>query len=245
MTDIHSHILPDIDDGAQDTNQFEQMARLAASNGIKRMAATPHFNSLTARSANYRQLVLQRLSMAREMLKQLNIPLELCCGMEVLADEELGAYIDEGRLFTLNGSRYLLIEFPFYGDPSRIMRSINEVRKRALVPVIAHPERYRFVQEYPDMVYDWLRAGALMQVNRSSFFGRHGEGAQEAVHYLVENGLVCAVASDCHSPRSRTPELRSAAEYLSHTFSPKLSRLLVYENPNRILNNMEAITAPR
>lgn len=124
----------------------------------------------------------------------------------------------EGRLLTINGGRYLLIEFGFHEDPLRIERLLDELLAAGYWPVVAHPERYYGLQRMPNYLYDWVNRGVVLQVNKGSLFGRFGRGAQALAEAMLTHGLVGCIASDAHRPDVRTPELLSAWDNLAEHF---------------------------
>lgn len=238
ITDLHSHILPQWDDGAQSLEQALEMARMAVESGVTVMVATPHCTNTGAHTVRERYILL------REALEECSIPLRLLCGMEILGTEETAALLQAGRLLTLNGSRYPLIEFPFSASEEGNTQILESVAQAGYCPVIAHPERYECVCRDPGCLRPWLEMGCLLQVNRGSLLGRFGSAVQDVALYLVERGLACAVASDAHSTWRRTPWLEDVYSMLEDRFSSEAARLLLWENPHRILQNQQTLPVP-
>ena len=237
MTDLHSHILPGIDDGSPDIDTSLEMAKLAVSSGTRRLCATPHAGpgSFSDNSRLYE--IRENFSYLKQELFNFGIKLDLSLGMEILATEDMGAGIKDGTLIPINGSRYFLTEFFFDEEPLRIRHFIDIVFSAGGVPLIAHPERYFCVQDNPALVYEWLRMGCLSQINKSSLFGSFGPDARCAAEVLLHNSLATCIASDSHGTQRRTPDLSPAREYLTKNFDEDTARLLLEENPERILFN--------
>ena len=231
MIDLHSHILPDLDDGSQNLQESLAMARMAVESGVTAMAATPHCTD--ARSVE----VYNSWKLLRQALKENRIPLKLFPGMEIYGTENTLRLLQEGKLFTLNGSRYPLIEFSFHSGGEQETRILRSLCKAGLRPIVAHPERYSYVQYDPELLNRWHRMGCLMQVNRGSLLGRFGTRAQETAVELVERKFAAVVASDAHSPRMRTPWMEDVRKLLSQEFSSACARTLLLENPRRILKD--------
>lgn len=231
MIDLHSHILPELDDGSQSLQESLAMARMAVDSGVTAMAATPHCADSRAGD------VYASWKLLRQALKENRIPLKLFPGMEIFGTEDTLRLLQEGQLFTLNGSRYPLIEFSFHSSGERETRILGSLCKAGLRPIVAHPERYSCVQYHPEILNRWYRMGCLMQVNRGSLLGRFGIRAQEMATELVERNFVCVVSSDAHSPQIRTPWLEDVQKLLSREFSPECARTLLTENPGRILKD--------
>lgn len=231
MIDLHSHILPGQDDGAQSLEESLEMARMAVDSGITVMVATPHCRRDRTRE------IYAAWKLLREALEESGIPLQVLPGMEIYGTRETAGMLREGRLFTLGGSRYPLIEFSFQSDGEEESWILQSVRQAGYRPVVAHPERYSYVQDNLHLINDWYRMGCLFQVNRGSLMGRFGPEAQEAALELVQRGFATVVASDAHSPRIRTPWMADVWDMLAEEVAPICARTLLYDNPKRILKN--------
>lgn len=231
MIDLHSHILPELDDGSRSLQESLAMARMAVESGVTVMAATPHCADARARE------VYEAWKLLRQALKENAIPLKLFPGMEIFGTEDTLQLLQEGKLFTLNGSRYPLIEFSFHSDGEHETWILRSLCKAGLRPIVAHPERYSYVQYDPEIINRWYRMGCLMQINRGSLLGRFGPGAQELAVELVDRKFAAVVASDSHSPHTRTPWMQDVQKMLSQEFSPACARKLLRENPVKILKD--------
>ena len=231
MIDLHSHILPELDDGARSLEDSLAMARMAVDSGVTAMAATPHCGS------DRRKSVFAAWNLLREALEESGIPLSLYTGMEIFGTPDTPRLLREGKLLALNDSRYPLIEFSFYSDGEEETRILDRICRDGFRPLVAHPERYGYVQRDPRLIDRWVRMGCLIQLNRGSLFGRFGTEAQKLAAELVERGFVTVVASDAHSPRVRTPWMADVEKLLSAEFSPQTARILLQENPEKILKN--------
>lgn len=231
MIDLHSHILPEVDDGSQSLQESLAMARMAVESGVTVMAATPHCTDSGARE------IYIAWKLLRQALKENHIPLKLFLGMEIFGTENTLNLLQEQKLFTLNGTRYPLVEFPFHSDGEQETRILRSLCKAGLRPVVAHPERYSYIQYDPEILNKWYRMGCLIQINRGSLLGRFGVQAQDIALEMVGRKFASVVASDAHSSQVRTPWMEDVQKLLSREFSPGYSRLLLLENPARILKN--------
>lgn len=231
MIDLHSHILPRLDDGAQSLEESLAMARLAVESGVRDMVATPHCINGNARK------VYDSWQLLSSALRELGIPLRVHPGMEILGTADTARLLQEGKLLTLNGSRYPLMEFPFQAEARENTEILKGVIRAGYRPLIAHPERYECVQLDPGCINTWHEMGCLLQVNRGSLLGRFGSTAQDMAFALVDRGFAAVVASDAHSPRMRTPWLQDVHELLDEEFSPVAARYLLLRNPASIIKN--------
>lgn len=231
MIDLHSHILPELDDGSQSLEESLAMARMAVQSGVTVMVATPHCMDDRA------QQVYAAWRLLREALRDTEIPLKLYLGMEIFGTADTVRLLRAGRLFPLNGSQYPLIEFSFRSTGEEETQILYQVLRAGYRPLVAHPERYGYVRENPELINLWTKMGCLLQVNRGSLLGRFGPGAQRMAAELVERGFVTAVATDAHSLRVRTPWMKDIQTLLSQEYSPQLARKLLLQNPQHILRN--------
>lgn len=241
MIDLHLHILPGIDDGAQSWDDAAEMAQIAVESGVRAAAATSHSNLPEGGCAQEAQRYFQALERFRRLLDQERIPLTVVCGMEIFAQGNFLERLKRGELLSLNHTQYILIEFPLQEEAFAIYRALAEAIKEGWRPVVAHPERYACVQKVPAHVYEWYRMGAVIQINKGSVLGRFGKTAQRTAESLLRHRLAAVAASDAHSPIIRTPELGGLKSELSQRYGEACAQLLLSENPRRILENKKVI----
>ncbi len=233
MIDLHSHILPEQDDGAQSLRDSLEMARMAVESGITAMVATPHCVGDRSRE------VYGAWRLLREALEENGVPLKLLPGMEIFGTPDTARLLREKKLFTLNGSRYPLVEFSFRSDGEEETGILRSICRAGYRPLVAHPERYHYVQEDPELINRWQKMGCLFQVNRGSLLGRFGRREQRMAMELVDRGFATVVASDAHSARMRTPWMKDVQQMLSQEFAPVCAEVLLRENPLKILRNQD------
>lgn len=241
MIDIHAHILPGIDDGAEDMYEALEMARMAVSSGMRAIVATPHCNIPGVFDNYYGEEYIAKFLELERALANANIPLTLYAGMEVFMNSDVPKLLADGKLQTINGSNYMLTEFAFDEEPGYMFEMLKTLKELGIRPIIAHPERYYCVQDDPEIVYHWRKNGYLIQVNKGSLQGRFGKQSYYASHNLMEHNLVSVIASDCHSPFQRTPYMLDIYEELSNVYSRQILDTLMRENPLRICKNQPTI----
>ena len=241
MIDIHTHILPGLDDGAQDIYDTISMAALAWENGTTAIVATPHCN-IPGVYGNYFGEAYQRaFEAAQEAIAREKIPIKLYPGMEVFTTWDLPKMLEEGRIMTLNQTRYVLMEFDFGEDPEFADEILAEVKGTGGIPVIAHAERFEFVQEDPEMVGQWLEKGYAVQVNKGSFRGRFGSRARRTAYQLLNHNMISAIASDAHSPERRTTCMADVYRELLGEYPKEYLDVLFTENPRRVCRGEDII----
>lgn len=234
MVDIHCHILPEVDDGAESLAEALEMARMAAASGVTDLAATSHFqgdgDEPAALEALYRQFKRLEKAVAEE-----RIPLKLHLGAEILCLPQTILLARDRELPTMGDTDYVLCEFFFdapYSYMDEILAGIAECGYR---PVIAHPERYGAIQRQPRRAQRWFRRGYVIQVNKGSVLGAFGSRAQDTAQWLLEMGNVHILASDAHSACRRTTDLSRLEKWLLEHYPPDYTRLLLEDNPGRLL----------
>ncbi|MCI7813961.1 MAG: hypothetical protein MR543_09855 [Robinsoniella sp.] len=239
MIDIHTHILPGVDDGSESLEMSMEMIRMAADSGTSVIVATPH-NYLPGLIQDLKEL-RSRFYELSEKIQEEQIDIKLVSGMEIFATWEMPELLSKGQVWTLNRTKYFLTEFDFEEDPFFCTRVLERCKKRGFLPVIAHPERYEFVQRSPVIVYEWICEGYGIQINKGSLLGRFGSGPKHTAEILMGCGLVSCIASDAHSPWSRTPHMTEIRELLEDEYGTDYTRMVLEENPRRILQGKELV----
>lgn len=210
MIDIHLHILPGVDDGPASMEESVALARALVSEGVSVAIATPHYNDqfphLSADDVEQRVEALQR------ELDRHAIPLRVSPGHEALIKPRLAEDVHARRVATLNGSCYLLLEFYASAWLPTTESVVFELLAQGIIPIIAHPERYRAVQEDPARLSGLIKLGALAQLTAGSLLGAQGNAARRCAETLLKKGLIHYIASDAHGVNSRPPQMRQGAE---------------------------------
>lgn len=235
MIDTHLHILPGVDDGPASIEEALALARALVQEGISYAVATPHFNDefpvCSAAEIQARVWDLQQI------LDQQCIPLRLFAGHEALIKPGLVEDIQTGRLATLNGSRYLLLELWNSAWLPETERVIFELRAFGVIPMLAHPERYRVFQKDPERLAALLHQGVLAQLTAGSLLGMQGNTARRTAETLLKKGLIHCIASDAHGLQRRPPGvaggMQCAQRLLGHDAVHKMTELW----PAAIINN--------
>ncbi|HHT9123311.1 MAG TPA: tyrosine-protein phosphatase [Candidatus Wunengus sp. YC63] len=239
MIDIHTHILPAIDDGPTTMTESLEMCRIAVNDGIKKMIATPHVqNGMYDLDANK---VLEKIQMLNQLLKQEGLDLVIFPGAEVhLNDRLLDAKIlKESSILTLNGGRkYILLEFPFQWVPSGTEHVIFKLRSMGFTPILPHLERNFKIQRDPYMVRHFAEMGAILQVTAQSITGDFDAAPMKCALWMLKNNLVHVIASDAHSPVGRPPILSKALKVVSDKLGEEAAKKMVLEHPRMILEGL-------
>jgi protein-tyrosine phosphatase len=239
VIDLHSHILPGIDDGARTIDDSRELARQAVGEGIQAIAATPHVRADYPTSVRQMEEGVDRL---RRDFEQHGIPLSVLPGAEIDLERLETLPEEELTCFTLARSgRYLLLEFPYQGWPLGLEQTIFHLRLRGFQPLLAHPERNREVQERPQRLEAAVAGGALLQITAASVDGRLGRRCKAAARRLLELRLAHVLASDAHPPDLRVAGFATASRALG---DEQLVRYLTAEVPTAIVNGKDVPAPP-
>lgn len=238
MVDIHSHIAPAIDDGADSLDESLSMLEAAYESGTTHIVITPHYLNKSQCRFDVRKSDIEKaFSVLCEAKEKAKLPIEIFLGAEHFGVTDISRYAEEGKLVPINGSRYILVEFDFADDIHRVGFVTGALQSHGFVPIIAHPERYFFLQNEPSGAFSLLEKGCLFQVNKGSPLGKYGPGPQALSKWFLDNHLAHFVASDCHSPYQRTPRMNQAHEMLTYRLGQAYVERIFNENPMKVLND--------
>jgi protein-tyrosine phosphatase len=231
MVDLHCHILPGIDDGAQTIEDSMAMAEDAIRDGITCVVATPHA------STEYR-FDYAKVRAAREELQgRLNGRLTVATGCDLhLNPENLLALKNGATPFCINQKDYLLVEFNEFSIPPAMDQTLHELHLMGLRPIITHPERNAILRSQPERLQGWVRLGCFAQVTAGSLAGVFGPGAQADAWTWIDQGLVHFVSSDGHNTARRPVKLRFAYDAIARERGKHLAEALLVENPKAALD---------
>jgi len=211
MIDLHCHILPGLDDGAQDLQESLDMAAMALKDGVDTIVATPH--TLDGLYSNSLDEVAQSVEAFRASLSDRGIDISIRPGADVHLCPGMLEAIREGRAITIdNAGKYLLLELPPQNIPPQIKDEIFSLKLNGITPIITHPERHPAMQRDLRILHELVSMGALAQVTAMSVAGEFGLPIRACAQAMLEQRLIHVIASDAHSVESRPPILSRAVE---------------------------------
>ncbi|NQS89432.1 hypothetical protein HQ584_06560 [Patescibacteria group bacterium] len=232
MVDLHTHILPGLDDGAKNWEESLKMCTFAQKEGITTIVCTPHI--IPGTYDNNREKILLITGKLKEKLKQQRINLKVVPGAEIRLFPDIIKQLKNKTLLTINDmGKFLLIEFPLNWIPPFTRDLIFQLQLRNFTPIISHPERNRDIRETPDLVYHLVKQGALIQISSLSILGYLGKRVRRFCEKLIRHNLVHLVASDIHSPGKFF--LRESLKTISGWIGKESALKLFTENPQRIV----------
>jgi len=242
MIDLHSHIIPGIDDGPDTLKQSLDMARKYTAAGYHQVVATPHYvsGSLWMHSP---ELVKNKVVELNQAIKNKGINLTILPGMEVAMDAKIGELLDTGKLQTLAGKSYVLIEPPFQRLPLGWKDLFFDIISRGYRILLAHPERCGQLAAKPGLCDEIVASGAYLQSNWISFLGSYGRHVEKLARYMAKNGYVHCLATDSHDSIFRhAGQVKHAVKVLEKLIGKENTMLLSRQNPTRVLQDKPLIS---
>lgn len=235
MVDIHCHILPETDDGAVSLEESVAMCRAAAEDGIKTIVATPHmFDGVhdTPEKDSIRRRIARVIEAAGNCV-------QILPGGEVRYSYEIFQEADDpDTRIKLNGTSYMLLEFPFQSIPPNIEMTIFQILNAGITPVIAHPERNKRIQQNPKIIADLVERGAFAQIDAGSLTKSFGPESYQSGKKILEAGLAHFIATDAHHQDRRRPILSAAASIAAELVGEDYARAMVEDNPEALINDL-------
>jgi protein-tyrosine phosphatase len=230
MVDIHSHILPDVDDGSTSWEMTLSMCEMAAKDGITHMVATPHSNDVYRYNRKMLETTLD------ELRSRVGYAMEFTLGCDFHTSfDNIRALRDNPAEFCIGTTNYLLVEFSDFGVSRQMLQMLEEFLGSGLTPIVTHPERNRVLQGHPELVIEMAELGCVIQVTANSLTGFWGSTAKKVSEWLLKKNAVHVLASDAHDPKHRVPILSRAHHAAAAIVGKEVAALLVTDNPAAII----------
>ena len=236
MVDIHSHILNNIDDGSKSIDESIEILKKYEKINITDVVLTPHYifqGNYQIENKEKKEL-FERLY---ERVKKEKININLYLGNEVYSSANIIDLLKEDKISSINNSKYILIEFPIYVEDKQSYNIIHNIVLSGYIPIIAHPERYKYVRKDFSILNKYIELGALLQINKDSLFGKYGKDAKKIVKKIIKKRMATCVGTDIHSIKRKiytTDKLRKKIIRLSNK---KYCYNIMYKNGLAIINN--------
>lgn len=238
--DLHCHILPQVDDGADSFDEACELIRQAVSSGTTVLTATPHYNNRYQTSGHIdKSKIINKYKKLKQVISDNNIQATIFLGAELLADSNLMLLHNNNELLTINGSRYILTEFSFDEKFDNVVFYCKQLISFGYIPLIAHPERYLFFSDSYDNLYRLSDIGCKFQINKGSPLGRHGESAQKLSIKMLNEDFAHIISSDCHSPNNRNSDMSEIYEWLIDRYPLDKISKWTHDNAKRILLDLD------
>ncbi len=243
LRDLHSHLIPGVDDGADSGPLAVEAVRAFLNEGVRTLVATPHLRGSLTQNPELLEARLSAFDRAWETLtaavEEAGLAVDLRRGSEVMMDDPHPDFTDPR--IRLDGGRFVLVEWPGLQVPPGTAPVIQRMVERNWVPVVAHPERYWGLDRELKLVDRWRTAGARLQVNHGSLLGHYGATAQGVAFRLLRRGWVDLLSSDFHPRPGRIPEIDAVALLFDDLGAQEQWQVLASVNPGRILDGEEPL----
>lgn len=233
--DIHSHILPGIDDGAVNEKEALEMFKIAAESGIGSIIATPHFHYRRGHATPMQ--IRKKVADMQQMLNEAGIPIRLYGGNELYYTHELLETVKAGEALTMAESDYVLLEFSPETERRKIQNAVYQFLSEGYYPIIAHMERYQAFQKHMDFAAEIFDMGAYYQINAGSILGAAGWTTKRFTKTMLQSGMIHFIATDAHDMGKRPPQLEKALNWVEKKLGEDEVLQYVSGNPQMILNN--------
>lgn len=244
MVDFHSHIIFDVDDGAETIQNSIKMILEAEKAGYTDIIATPHYMEGCYEAT--KSEIEEKIVLINSILKENNIKVNVHQANEIYITNEIIHLINNNITSTINNSRYVLIETPMTIEPLNLLEVVYNILQNRKVPVIAHPERYTYIQKDPNKTYNLIEKGVLFQANIGSIIGLYGKEAKKTLIQLLKNNMIHFIGTDTHMPNSIYTKIDTAIEELKKVITEEKIKHITYENAIKVINNQELqIEEPR
>lgn len=235
MIDFHTHILPNIDDGARSIEETIQLVEEAQKVGFEAIISTSHYmEGYYETNAPERELWLQVIY---QKMQEENSKIKLYLGNEIYLSENMISLLEQRKASTINDTSYVLFEMPLNIEPLNLFDVVYEMRQKKLIPILAHPERYTFVQKEPDLITELIDTGVLMQSNYASILGTYGPKAQVIVKKLLESNMVHFLGSDVHRISTIYPKIPECLGKIAQIVGTRKLKEITTSNPKLVLQN--------
>lgn len=237
MIDMHSHILPNVDDGARSVEETFHLIKEAQEVGFKAIVSTSHYMLGQYETiASDREIWIRAIC---DKLQKQNIDTKIYLGNEIYLSKYIVKLIEEEKATTIQGTKYILFEMPLTIEPFNLYDVIYEMMQYKYKPILAHPERYAFVQQKPELIYELIQKGVLMQANYASIIGYYGKSAQILIKKFLQNNMIHFLGSDVHRENTIYPRIPQILEQLKNIIGEKKLEELTTINPQNVLDNRE------
>ena len=235
FVDIHTHILPGVDDGAEAMPAALELIRMAWEDGTRGIFLTPHYRGRYRK--NTPDWLRETFQMLCEMVGERYPDMRLYLGSEISYQTDAPEKLAHGQILSMNDSQYGLLEFKTTSFRSQITTGISAMLDYGITPIIAHAERYEIFRKSPDLADEVLDMGALIQLNADSIMGTQGFEVKRYCHQLLRSGKVHFVASDAHDVRTRPPQLWACWQRISKKYGVEYANALFSGNAQAVINN--------
>lgn len=236
MKDLHSHLLPGIDDGSNSMEESISLLKSAYESGITDMMLTPHYMYKTDYNCNNKKKEKLFKELKDELIKN-DIPINIYLGNEIYINEDIIKLIKKGDIHTLNNTKYILVELPLDSEYKGAANTLYNLNVKGYKVILAHPERYKFLQNSPDRIKEFIDNGILLQGNYQSLFNRYGKKAKKLLKYYIKKRYITLLGSDVH--KNNEFNIKKLLFKLKFIANKSYREDLLVNNFDKVINDIE------
>lgn len=233
--DLHTHILPGLDDGARNIEESKEMLRQAWKEGIREIIATPHF--FGALKSASKEKIEESIFAVEKAMAELGFFIKLYPGNEIYYHSEVEDLVEQGMVNTMAGSHYVLIEFDPMTEYTYLRNGVVNLVSYGYIPILAHAERYECLFKDREKLHGLKEHGVLLQVNSSTITKGLFDEIGKRGRYMMKKGLVDFISSDAHSMGKRSPKLHEAARILVKKMGKENAEKILFANPRAVIKD--------
>ena len=235
MIDCHSHIVCGVDDGSENAEQSLRILKEAERAGFDKIILTPHYMD------DYyivpKKEIAEKINVLQELCNNLKMNIKLYQGNEIYISNHIDQFLKDEKAVSLNNSRYVLFETPMNIEPQNLIEVIYKLKEMKKVPVLAHPERYAFIQKNPNKILEYAEMGVLFQSNYGSLIGQYGANSKKTIKLLLKNDIISFLGSDVHKEGHIYRKMPEIKNILNKLVGEEKTEELTNTNIEKILND--------
>lgn len=233
MIDVHSHIIYGVDDGSKSLEQSLEIIKESYNAGFDKIIATPHYIE------DYYEVdkidINNRINTIKQELKKINCPIEIIQGNEIYITENINQLIEDKKATSINDNKYVLFELPLNAEAMNLNRVIYQILSKGRIPILAHPERYPFVQKDPNVLIPLIEDGVIIQSNFGSIVGQYKKSAEITLKKMLEHNMVHLLGSDVHRPNTIYSGIDQCLESIEKIIGKNKLEEIVNINPEMVI----------
>ena len=233
MIDMHCHLVPGVDDGAQTKDEVKELLQMQYDGGVRTIILTPHYRKDMFEADS--ETVIKRATFVKQMTIDMGLDMEVYLGCEYHANNDMIEELQQNECYRLNGGRYVLVEFSSAHSYAKVRNWIYQLITSGYKPIIAHIERYPMVVDKTENLEELIRLGAMLQVSSGAVLGEHGFSTKMLTRKLLKKQMVHFIGSDAHDTTERYPNLDACATYVEKKYGTAYAKKIFITNPRCIL----------
>ncbi|MGN1191868.1 MAG: CpsB/CapC family capsule biosynthesis tyrosine phosphatase [Dorea sp.] len=235
--DMHCHILPGVDDGAADVQEMMKMLKIAYSEGIRCIIATPHYHPKRGKESP--EILRKQAVLLRDAAHEIDEKFRIYLGTEIYFGQDVAGKLKAKEILTMNRRNYVLLEFSPSDTYAYIRQSLQQIQLSGYYVILAHVERYHCITEDIELARQLADMGIYLQINAGSITGDGSRKIKKFVKALLDQDLVYCVGTDAHNTTNRAPHMRKAADYVCKKYGEEYMRRIFFSNAKEMLKKIK------